>query len=277
VKWGICSEIFKDWNDIGRTVDFVKGCGYDGLEVAPFTLAQYVTDIPQATRAELVQRAAAADLDILGIHWVFVGPEGVHLTHPDDSIRAFTRQYLTDLVHFCGDIGGKIIVFGSPKQRNVEPQVTYQQAFDYAREAFEATMPACEARGVTICMEPLTHLETNFCQSAEETVRLIDAVGHPNYQLILDTKAMTFEPEGRAAVIRKYAKYLRHYHANDENMEGPGFGEVDFVPLFEALGSVGFQEYVSVEVFKFEPGPEVIATRSLEYMQRSAQAAGVLP
>ena len=271
MKWGICSEIFKDWNDIGRTIDYVKACGYDGLEVAPFTLAPYVTQIPQITRSEIVRRAAAADLDILGIHWVFVGPEGVHLTHPDASVRSFTTQYLKDLVHFCGDIGGEIIVFGSPKQRNVEEGVTYDQAFDYARAAFEEAMPVCAERGVTICMEPLTHLETNFCQSAEETVSLIDAVGHPNFQLILDTKAMTFEPEGRPAVIKKYAKYLRHYHANDENMEGPGFGAVDFEPIFEALAEIGFKDYASVEVFKFEPGPEAIATRSLAYMKQTAQ------
>ncbi|MBI2433804.1 MAG: sugar phosphate isomerase/epimerase [Candidatus Hydrogenedentes bacterium] len=267
MKFGICSEIFKDWNDIGRTIDYVKSVGYDGLEVAPFTLAQYVTDVPASTRAEIVRRAAQADLDILGIHWVFVGPEGVHLTHPDPDVRGYTAQYLIDLVRFCADIGGGIIVFGSPKQRNVEEGVTYEQAFTYARETFEKAMPVCEQRGVTICMEPLTHLETNFCQSAAETVKLIEAVDHPNFRLILDTKAMAFEKEERPALIRKYASYLRHYHANDENMEGPGFGAVEFAPIFQALNDIEFDGYVSVEVFKFDPGPEAIATRSLEYMK----------
>lgn len=268
MKFGICSEIFKDWNDIGRTIDYVKETGYDGLEVAPFTLAQYVTDISDDVRREIVLRAEQAQLEILGIHWVFVGPDGVHLTHPDPAVRQFTNQYIIDLVHFCGDLGGRIIVFGSPKQRNVENGVTYDEAFDYARAAFEHAMPACEARGVTICMEPLTHLETNFCQSAAETVKLIEAVEHPNFRLILDTKAMTFEPEGRPALIRKYAHLLKHYHANDENMEGPGFGKVDFAPIFNTLKEIQFDGYISVEVFKFDPGPEAIAQRSLEYMKQ---------
>ena len=268
MKFGICSEIFKDWNDIGRTVDYVKGAGYDGLEIAPFTFAPYVTEIPAATRSEIVRRAEAAELDILGIHWVFVGPEGVHLTHPDAEVRAFTVQYLIDLVHFCGDIGGKVIIFGSPKQRNVEEGVTHQEAFGHARAIFERAMPACEERDVTICMEPLTHLETNFCQTVAETVTLIDAVAHPNYQLILDTKAMAFEEKSRAELIRAYAGYMRHYHANDENLNGPGFGEVDFAPIFDALREVGYQGYVSVEVFDFEPGPEAIAEQSLAYMKQ---------
>lgn len=268
MKFGICNEIFKDWNDIARTVSFVKETGYDGLEIAPFTFAQYVTDIGAETRREIVKRAAEAHLDILGIHWVFVGPEGVHLTSPDPDVRAFTAQYMKDLVRFCGDIGGKVIIFGSPKQRNVGRDVTYNQAFAWAREIFEQSMPLCEELGVTICMEQLTHLETNFCQTPEETVELIEAVGHPNFQLLLDTKAMAFLPEDRPHYIRKYAQYLKHYHANDANLEGPGFGGVDFGPIFAALRDIQYDGYVSVEVFKFDPGPEAIARRSLAYMKQ---------
>lgn len=268
MKYGICSEIFKDWNDIGRTIDYVKQVGYDGLEIAPFTLAQYVTDIPASRRREIVARAKAADLDILGIHWVLVGPDGMYLTHPDKSVRDRTAQYLIDLAHFCGDVGGRIMVFGSPKQRNVMDGVTYQQACDYAAEVFDAAMPTFAERGVTLCMEPLATTETNFCKNAAETVALIERINHPNFQLLLDTKAMTEEPEGRPATIRKYAKYLKHYHANDANLEGPGFGDVDFAPIFQALRDIHFNGYASVEVFKFDPGPEAIATRSLEYMKR---------
>ena len=268
MKFGICSEIFKDWNDVARAIAYAKEVGYDGFEIAPFTLAQYVTDIPHSTRREIVARARETGIDILGIHWVLVGPEGIHLTHPDAAIRAKTAQYLIDLVHFCGDVGGKVMIFGSPKQRSVDESLSYEQAFDYAVETFEKALPTCAERGVTICMEPLTHLETNFCTSAEETVRLIERINHPNFRLLLDTKAMTFEKEGRAATIRKYAKHLAHYHANDENMNGPGWGDVDFGPIFQALEDIHYQGYVSVEVFKFEPGPEAIATKSLEYMKR---------
>lgn len=270
MKFGICSEIFQDWKDIGRAIDYVKEVGYEGLEIAPFTLSKYVTDISDQTRRDIVTRAARADLEILGIHWVLVGPDDVYLNHPDEAVRAHTAQYLIDLVQFCGDVGGKVLIFGSPKQRNVMAPLTYQQSFDYARQAFEHVMPACQAHGVTICMEPLTHLETNFCQTAAETVKLIEAVDHPNFRLLLDTKAMTFEQESRATLIRKYAKYLRHYHANDENLNGPGWGDVDFAPIFEALRDIGYAGYVSVEVFNFDAGPEAIATKSLEYMNRTA-------
>lgn len=268
MKFGICNEIFKDWDDIGRTIDFVKETGYDGLEIAPFTLSQYVHDIPDSVRGEIVRRAERAGLEILGIHWVFVGPEGVYLTHPDPAVRRFTADYLRSLVRFCGDVGGKVLIFGSPRQRNVMRDVTYNQAFGHAREVFEAALPLCEECGVTICMEQLTHQETNFCQTVDETLELIEAINHPNFQLLLDTKAMAFQTEDRPALIRRCAKYLKHYHANDANLNGPGWGEVDFGPIFDALRDIGYDRYVSVEVFKFEPGPEAIARKSLEYMRR---------
>ncbi|HOJ68196.1 MAG TPA: sugar phosphate isomerase/epimerase family protein [Candidatus Hydrogenedentes bacterium] len=270
MKLGICNEIFRDWNDIHRTIHYVREIGYDGLEIAPFTLAPYVTDISPQTRQDIVKTAEAAGLEILGIHWVFVGPKPgeVHLTHPDPAVRRFTAEYLVNLVHFCGDVGGRILVFGSPKQRNVARDVTYNQAFGWAREVFETALPACEQRGVTICMEQLTHLETNFCQTPEETVELIDAINHPNFQLLLDTKAMSYLAEDRPALIRKYGKYLKHYHANDTNLDGPGWGDVDFGPIFDALYDINYQGYVSVEVFRFDAGPEAIATRSLEYLKK---------
>lgn len=274
MKFGICSEIFKEWKDVGRTIDYVKSVGYDGLEIAPFTLCDYVTEIPASVREDIRRRAESAGLEIIGLHWLFVGPSGVHLTSPDESVRKFTAQYLRDLTHCCADMGGTIMVLGSPKQRNVGRDVTYNQAFGYARGIIEEVVPVLEERGVTLCMEQLTHMETNFCQTVEETVELIDAVGHPNFQLILDTKALAFQAEDRPTLLKRYAKYLRHYHANDVNLEGPGFGDVDFIPIFAALKEIAFTGYTSVEVFKFDPGPEVIATRSLEYMKR---IAGSLP
>ena len=68
------------------------------------------------------------------------------------------------------------------------------------------------------------------------------------------------------------APILREYCAgchNDENLKGPGFGEVDFKPIATALKEVNYTGVVSVEVFKFEEGPEAIATQSLRYLQET--------
>jgi sugar phosphate isomerase/epimerase len=270
MKFGICSEIFKEWNNVERTIDYVKEAGYDGLEIAPFTLAQYITDIPEQVRKKIAKRAEKAGLEIVGLHWVLVGPEGMHITHPDSAVRERTTAYLGELARLCGELGGKVLIFGSPNQRNVMDGVSYDQAFNFAAEAFERVMPLCEEQGVTYCMEPLSAKETNFCASAAETAKLVQRVNHPKFRMMLDTKAMAAEEKSRPELIREHAPYLAHYHANDENLNGPGWGEVDFAPIFKALQDIRYTGYVSVEVFKFEPGPEAIATKSLEYMKQFA-------
>lgn len=268
MKFGICSEIFNEWNDFQRTCDFVKDVGYDGIEIAPSTFVQDVADFSLAQRDEAVKTASEVGLEIVGLHWILVGPDGVHLTTADEAVRERTSQYLIELANLCGDLGGKVMVFGSPKQRNVEEGMSYEQAFDNARGVIEKALPVCEARGVELLMEQLAPAETNFCQTVEQTTALIDAINHPNFKLILDTKAMVDEAKDRPEIIREYSRYLHHYHANDPNLHGPGWGEVEFGPIFEALKEIEFDRYVSVEVFNFEPGPVAIAGRSFEYMQK---------
>ena len=87
---------------------------------------------------------------------------------------------------------------------------------------------------------------------------------------------MTFEEEDRPALIRKYAKYLAHYHANDENMNGPGFGDVDFGPIFQALRDIDYKGYMSVEVFKFELGPRPSPPRASN-TSRNSPDPGLAP
>ena len=70
-------------------------------------------------------------------------------------------------------------------------------------------------------MEPLGPSETDFINTAEEGARLMDAVGHPNFVLHLDVKAMSSEPTPIPDIIRQYAPRTGHFHANDPEPPRP--------------------------------------------------------
>jgi sugar phosphate isomerase/epimerase len=152
------------------------------------------------------------------------------------------------------------------------PDVSPRQAFDWAAATFTSVMPRVADCGVTICMEPLSPAETDFINTCAEAKDLIDAVGHRNFSLHLDVKAMYSESIPATELIRQYGPLAHHFHANDANRRGPGFGDVDFVPIFQALRESGYTRWVSVEVFDYTPNPETITTRSIEYMKRSLVA-----
>ena len=268
MRFGICNEIFQNWK-IEDAMSFAAKTGYDALEIAPFTLAKSVTDIPFAERQRLRDAAARAGIAISGIHWVLVQTEGLHLNHPDAAVRRRTADYFCELVNFCADLGGRSIIVGSPKQRNLLDGVTQQQAWDWATETFRASVQCAGDRGVTICFEPLAPTETNFINTAAEAVRFIQQFNSPAMKIILDVKAMCSESKPIPQIIRDSWPHFAYFHANDRNLKGPGFGDVDFVPIAAALREVGYDGTVSVEVFKFDEGPEAIATKSLEYLKRT--------
>jgi sugar phosphate isomerase/epimerase len=266
MQFGICNEIFKDWK-LPDAMWFVKEAGYDAIEIAPFTIANYVTDITPAARRQIREDAARASIAISGIHWVLVQAEGMYVNHPDAAIRAHTARYFRDLVDFCADLGGRTIVVGSPKQRNVMEGVSPEQAWNWATNTFRDAVAHAGERDVTICFEPLAPSETNFINTAAEAIRFTQQLGSPHFKIILDVKAMCSETKSIPQIIRESWPHFAYFHANDRNLKGPGFGDVDFKPIAAALREVGYEGVVSVEVFKFEEGAEVIATKSIDYLK----------
>ncbi len=266
MKYAICNEIFEGWS-LPDTFAYARKAGYDAVEIAPFTLGGPVTSIAPERRREIREQAAAAGVAISGIHWVLVKTEGLHLTSPDEVVRARTARYFVELVDFCADIGGMYMVVGSPKHRDLVPGVTASMAFDWAAGVFSKAVRRAEERGVTICFEPLAPFETNFVNTAADAIRFSRMLGSRAMSVILDVKAMCSEAMPVADVIRASRGAFSYFHANDRNLKGPGFGDVDFRPIGAALRDVGYDGYVSVEVFKFEEGPEVIATQSRENLR----------
>ncbi len=233
--------------------------------------------MPAARRAEIV-RLAASGVEVIGLHWLLVGPEGMYITDPDPAVRRRTTDYLKELMRFCGDVGGRVLVFGSPKQRNLKEGVSAGQAREWLIDAFAEALPVAESAGVTLCLEPLPLPECDFIRTTTEALDVITAIDSPRLRLILDVKSMSGEQgltgEPIPDIIRRVAPYVAHVQANDANLGYPGSGEIDFVPIFGALRDAGYDGYVSVEVFDFAPGPERIARESIAYLRQTYAASG---
>jgi sugar phosphate isomerase/epimerase len=267
MKFAICNETFLDW-PFDKAFAFARECGYTAVEIAPFTIDTYATNVTAAKRAEIVQQAKAAGLEIIGLHWLLAKTEGFYLTTPDAAVRKKTADYLVELVRLCRDLGGHLMVLGSPKQRNLLPGVTHDEAMKYAADTLRQMAPALDHYGVTLALEPLGPEEGDFLRTADLGVELMKMVGSPRCRLHLDVKAMASEAKPVCDIIRDNASAMVHFHANDPNRRGPGMGAVDFVPIFQTLLDINYNGWVSVEVFDYSPGVESLAQDSIRYMQK---------
>jgi len=268
IKISICNELFQGW-PIEKVFEYIAKLGYDGVEIAPFTLADSVTEISSKRRKEIRLAAEENGIEIIGLHWLLLKPEGLYINHPDEFIRIQTQEYIEALIHFCADLGGKILVHGSPHQRTIQEGWNAKDSWDYAKETFKVSLKAAQQRNVIYCIEPLAPALTNFINTVEEAVRLVKEIRHPNFKMVFDCRsASASEKSLTGALIRALESgYLRHVHVNDANGMGPGFGETEFLPVLRTLIKNGYRGYISVEVFRFDPDPQTIASRSIGYLK----------
>ena len=268
MKFAFCNETYEGWS-FPDVCAHLAATGYQGIEIAPFTLKEDPRELTVAEAREHRAVAEDAGLEIVGLHWLLVKPSWLHMTTPDDLLRKDTVKFAAHLAKICGAMGGNVMVWGSPRQRNLEKDWEYEAAAERAAGVLRAAAEAAADHGVVIALEPLGRAETNFLTTAAEGVELLKRVDHPACRLHLDVKAMSDEPDEIPDIIRAQADYLAHFHANDPNLRGPGFGEVKFEPIAAALREVKYDGWVSVEVFDYRPDPETIAVESLAYLRET--------
>jgi sugar phosphate isomerase/epimerase len=268
IKVSICNELFQGW-PIDRVFEYAAQLGYNGVEIAPFTLADSVTEISPRGRKAIRHAAEKNGIEIVGLHWLLAKPEGLYINHPDEIIRIKTQEYIEALIHFCADIGGKILVHGSPHQRTVQDGWDLEASWNFAKETFKICLKAARERNVLYCIEPLSHTWTNFINTVVEASRLVKEVRHPNFKMVFDSQSASAQEKSvTEALLRALdSGYLRHIHINDSNGKGPGFGEIDFIPILRNLIKHNYNGYVSVEVFDFSPDPQTVASRSIGYLR----------
>lgn len=266
MKFAICNETFENWSR-EDALEFAAKAGYTGWEIAPYTLGEDPTGLSSLERSEYRTAVTSAGLEVVGLHWLLAKTSGLHLTSPDAPTRKATSEYLCELARLCQELGGSVMVLGSPGQRNRAEGQSETEAYMHAANVLRATVKTLQKTNVKIAIEPLGSEETNFINTAEDAKRLIDLVGSDSIGLHLDMKAMSTEEKSLPEIIKENREQLLHFHANDPNRLGPGMGEQEIGPSFEALGEIGYEGWVSVEVFDLTPGVDKIVTESIANMQ----------
>jgi sugar phosphate isomerase/epimerase len=274
MKLALCNEMFER-RPMAEVCSVVRKLGYDGLEIAPFTLAPSAEEVSAEQRKEVRQIFEDHGLQTVGLHWLFAGPAGLHMTTTDNQVWGRTRDYLSCLLDLCADLGGKVLVLGSPKQRSIVEGQTKDGAWQRAVDLLSSVMDKAGQLGLTICLEPLSPAETDFVNTVAEGMKMVRQIDHPNFKIHLDVKAMCSEPTPVPDIIRSLrVEDIGHFHVNDPNLYGPGMGEADYAPIAEAVNEIGWDKWLSVEVFKYDPDPETIARRSIEYLRKFWPEAG---
>lgn len=266
-NYSICNEVFEKWGfaELCRTA---KKLGYEGLEVAPFTLGESVDDLSAARRKELRDIMQSEGLRFAGLHWLLVTPKWLHITTGEKDVREKSWQYFGKLVDFCGDLGAPaIMVLGSPKQRGTRG-ATRAEATEYLGEGLARVAPQAAARKVTICLEALDHNQTDVINTLAEAANVVRKVNHPAIQTMFDFHNVADEKEPSEILVRRHYPMIRHVHINEMDGRHPGTGNYDFLPVLKVLKEKKYRGWVSLEVFDFKMGAERIGREAMEHIRK---------
>jgi sugar phosphate isomerase/epimerase len=268
MRISLCNEVLREL-DFPAQCALAKGLGYDGLEIAPFTLAEQPDRLPAARRAELRRIAEGHGLRVTGLHYLLLAPEGLSITSPDAALRTRTTDLMRALIGLCADLGGKVLVHGSPRQRPVAPGQSKAEALGHATACLAAIAEDAEATGVLYCIEALAPPEAELINTVEEAAAIVEAIGSTAVRTMIDTCAAARSEA--ASIPELIARWLptgkiAHIHLNDPNRRGPGQGDLCFGPILAALQRHGYAGICTIEPFVYEPDGPTCAARAIGYV-----------
>jgi sugar phosphate isomerase/epimerase len=268
MRISLCNEVIAEL-PFAQQCELVAALGYDGLEPAPFTFGDDPTKLSGARIAELRRAASDAGIAITGLHYLMRAPAGLSITTSDKATREQSIAVMRAMCGLCAELGGKILVHGSPDQRVLAPG-DEENARKRGIECFAAVGDAAANAGVTYCIEPLARNQTAFVNTVEEAAAIVRQVGNPALRTMIDCSAAgQAEAEPVDALIRRWLPtgLIAHMHFNDPNRWGPGEGDLAFGPILAALRDGGYAGNAAIEPFIYQPDGPTCAARQIGYIR----------
>ena len=274
MRIALCNEVIAPM-PFPRQCEYAAKLGYDGLEIAPYTLSEEPQRMGAAQIATARSAAEDCGIAVTGLHWLLLKPAGLSISTKDDAARKRTVDVMLALVDLCAALGGRYLVHGSPHQRRIEPGETRAAAMARAKDCFAAVAERAQRSGVLYCIEPLSVEQTPLINTLEEAAALVEQIDVSSVRTMLDcSSAGRMEKEPLGALVERWLPrgMIAHVQLNDRNRRGPGQGEQRFAPLFAALRRHGYAGDVAVEPFDYVPDGPGAAARAIGYIRGILEA-----
>ncbi len=235
--------------DLSETLSFLKTSGFDFVEMP-------INDVDLAKWERIGQQLKALEL---GVQTCSLCGSEHNLISPDETIRRAGIDYLKQVVDCTAAVGAKILmgpIYAGFKTFTGKPATT--EEWDWSVQGMREVAEYAQTKDVTLAIEYLNRFETYLLTCADELVRYIDAVDHPNCRAAFDTFHANMEEKSIADAIRICAPYLVHVQISENDRSTPGKGHINFEEVFGALQEVGYKGPIAIEAFGPNP-PELAA------------------
>ena len=245
-------------SDLDTAVRRLSEVGYDGAELMVCNPA--AIDVAHLER--LAQRYKL-DIPMVCTGEVF-GQDKLTLSSVNDDIRSHAIMRAKAAIDVAGVFGAQINIgrLRGGYLAGVDRKITYDRAYSAMCELSDYAA----AKNVIIALEPVNFLSMNFINSTQDGMEMVDKVGRDNYKIMIDIAHMYIDDLDVLASVREAKGYFTYVHLTESNRKYPGACKLDFAAFIEALKQVGYDGYVSVEIFQV-PDQETALIKSYEHIK----------
>lgn len=251
--------VFED--SIDRIFEELKTLGYDGVELA-------IRNPGEIDAEKVLKLVTQYNLQVpaIGTGQAFI-EEGLSLSSLNPEIRRKAQERIKSHILFAAPLRSFVII-GLIRGTLPEDRKERDLAMCHFCDSLAECASFAEKQGVRIVIEPLNRYETNFLNTVEETLELINSLGHENIGILADTFHMNIEEQSITSALIRAGKFLWHFHAADSNRWAPGFGHLNFQEIIQVLNALGYSGFISAEILQ-KPSFQEAARKSI-YVLREA-------
>jgi sugar phosphate isomerase/epimerase len=247
--------------------------GYSGVEV--------MADVPHAWPAFLLGKQKQALRDALAKHGLAISNVNAFMMNaindrrqrywhpswiePDPNYRAVRIDHTIRALTLARELGAKCITTepGGP----LEPGQSWSAALKLFVEMLKPVIEHAEKERVLLLIEPEPGL---LIETADQFLEFMQHVDSPAVGLNFDVGHAYCVGDDPATTIPRVAKHIRHFHLEDiaatrvHHHLVPGEGAIDFAATFRAIRQIGYDGWVTIELYPYVDDPDAAARTALE-------------
>src|SRR5438445_6859188 len=246
--------------------------GYAGVEI--------MADVPHAWPAYLLPEQKQAIRDALARHHLQISNINAFMMNaindrrqkywhpswiePDVNYRHIRIDHTMRALTLARELGARCITTepGGP----VEPGSSWKAALKLFVEMLKPVIAHAEKEGVLPLIEPEPGL---LIETAEQFLEFMQHIDSPAVGMNFDVGHAYCVKDDPATTIPRVAKYIRHFHLEDIAATRvhqhliPGDGAIDFAAALRAIRDIGYQGWLTVELYPYIDNPDEAASRAL--------------
>ncbi|MEM2931108.1 MAG: sugar phosphate isomerase/epimerase family protein [Thermoproteota archaeon] len=197
-------------------------------------------------------------------------PDFSHASN-SEHLRRRSIEYTYRLAEAASEIECPILVWGSGKARSIPFETTREDGCERNLAVLKEAAKAGEEFNVRFGIEPLPKNETNFVNTVEEALELVEKVNSDFVKITADVRHMIREEYDLVESLKKAEGEIIHVHIADNNSRVPGRGIIDFNRLFKCFREMGYRGAMSIEA-RLEENPGEELRSALEILKQSVSS-----